>query len=317
MNFTHNNHLKYYIDDRLYGWRQECYERYRVEVGRIDADYYKTSNYVQEQRRTADLIYKDYGKDFAVMFSGGTDSEIVIRSFLAIGIKPKCVFVKFKDDHNIDDYVIAKQITDSLGLVLEVIDFDVIEFYNSGEAADLSSQIQCRQIAYLTIYNAIKNMGLPAVMGGEMLLRRYTKSDKDSGWYYAIRENEDGSAIRFSIKYGIPLVNEWFSYTPEMMAYYLEHRSIQNLVSERYNYKMGSVSSKNEILYSLMPELVKKTKTHGYENLGAFNIETYFELYNTHVPRLESSLDGVKLVDLVKMLGVENNENIKTGYRAQ
>lgn len=317
MNFTHNNHLKYWIDDRLYGTRTECYEKYTVQVGPIDPDYYKTSNYQQEQRRTADLILKDLGRDLVVMFSGGTDSEIVIRSFLDIGYKPRCVFIHFKNGYNNGDYLMALHIAHMLDVELEVLEFDVIEFYKSGHAAELATEIQCRQIAYLTVYNAIKTLGCPAVMGGEMLLRRVIPQNNESEWYYTFRENEDASAIRFSQKYKLPLVNEWFSYTPEMMAYYLEHPGIQSLIENKYNYKLGSVSSKNRILKDLIPQLLDKTKTHGYENLGAFNIETYFELYKTHVPRLESSLDGIKLVDLVKMLGVENNENIKTRYKSQ
>ena len=314
MNFSKNNHIKYWINDRLYGHRQECWEKYRVEVGAIDPDHYRSSSYQDEQDRTADLIYKDFGRDFLVMFSGGTDSEIVIRSFLSIGIKPRCVFIRFKNNYNQADYLIAEEITRSLGLKLEIFDFDVIDFYRSGQAADFAKELQCRQIAYLTVYNAIRTLGAPAVMGGEMLLRRHIPQNAESEWYYVIRENEDASAMRFSLKYNIPLVNEWFSYTPEMMAYFLEHPGIQWLVSEKYNYKLGSVSSKNAILHNLLPGLTKKKKTHGYENLGAFNIETYFELYKTHVPRLESSLDGIKIVDLVKMLGVEDNENIKTRY---
>lgn len=317
MNFTHNNHLKYWIDDKLYGSRQEVYDKYRVEVGRIDPDHYRTSNYQAEQKRTADLIYQDYGKDFVVMFSGGTDSEIVIKSFLEIGIKPRCVFIRFKDNYNDGDYQIALKIAMLHDLELEIFDFDVLDFYNSGQAAEFAAEIQCRQIAYLTVYNAIRELGVPAVMGGEMLLRRVIPQNAESEWYYTFRENEDASAMRFSNTYGIPLVNEWFSYTPEMMAYYLEHPGIQNLISNKYNYKLGSVSSKNRILHDLIPGLVRKQKTHGYENLGAFNIETYFELYKTHTNRLESSLDGIKMVDLVRMLGVEDNANIKTRYNTQ
>lgn len=314
MNFTYLNHLKYYIDDKLYGNREHCWEKYKVEVGPIDRDHYRKSSYAAEQQRTADLIYRDYGQDFAVMFSGGTDSEIVIRSFLSIGVKPRCVFIRFANDYNLGDYEIAQQVTNELGLKLEVIDFDVIDFYRSGRAAELATEIQCRQIAYLTVYNAIRQLSLPAVMGGEFLLRRSVPQNGESFWYYVLRENEDASAMRFSLKYQIPLVNEWFSYTPEMMVYYLEHTITRWLVTNKYNYKLGSVSTKNATLHDMLPGLTKKKKTHGYENLGAFNIETYFELYRTHIPRLESSLDGIKLTDLVKQLGVEDNENIKTRY---
>ena len=314
MNFTFNNHLKYWIDDRLYGSRQECYEKYRVEVGAIDLDHYQRSSYPEEQLRTADLVRQDLGKDLVVMFSGGTDSEIVLRSFLSIGFKPRCVFIRFPNEYNHGDYLHAVKISEELDINLEIFDFDVVDFYRSGAAAELATEIQCRQIAYLTVYNAIKTLGCPAVMGGEMLLRRHIPQNAESEWYYTFRENEDASAIRFSLKYDIPVVNEWFSYTPEMMVYYLEHPLSQWLIEEKYNYKLGSVSTKNQVLHSFLPDLSKKTKTHGYENLGAFNIESYFELYKTHIPRLESSLDGIKIKELVKMLGVEHNENIKTRY---
>jgi len=149
---------------------------------------------------------------------------------------------------------------------------------------------------------------LPAVMGGEMLLRRQVPSDRDSFWYYVIRENEDASAMRFSLKYNIPLVNEWFSYTPEMMVYYLRHPTIVKMVSERFNFKLGSVSTKNSVLYEYMPSLVRKAKTTGYEKLLGFNEETYNTLNQTHVRRLEPSLDGIAFAELYKQLGI-NNEN--------
>ena len=301
MNFTQNNHLTYTIGDRLFEKRETPYEKFKVNVGKIDLDYYKTSNWLEEQYRTADLIHKEYGNDFVVMFSGGTDSEIVLRAFKHIGVNPRVVFIKFKNDYNISDYQIAQRITDDIGMKLEAVEFDVKDFYHSGQAYDFSAEIQCRQMAYLTVYHHIHQMQLPAVMGGEMMLRRHT-SLEGSKWYYCFRENEDASAMRFSLKYNIPLVNEWFSYTPEMMGYYLEYPKIQRLINERFNYKTSSVSSKNDILKELMPSILDKVKTHGYEKLMGFNGETYNALYLSHVRRLESSLDGIFIENLTTQL---------------
>ncbi len=297
MNFTHNNHLTYTIGGRLFGVRESIYEKYKVSAGKVDLDYYKTSNWLNEQYRTADLIHKDFGKDFVVMFSGGTDSEIVLRAFKKIGITPRAVFIKFKDDYNLGDHAIANTIATELDIKMETIEFDVKDFYYSGQAYEFAGDIQCRQIAYLTVYHHILKLSVPAVMGGEMLLRRHV-TPTDSKWYYCIRENEDASAMRFSLKYNIPLVNEWFSYTPEMMAYYLEHPDIQSLINTRLNYKLASVSSKNRILQKLMPEIVDKTKTTGYEKIMGFNGESYRNLYESHIKRLESSLDGIFIDDL-------------------
>lgn len=311
MNFTQNNHLTYTIGDRLFGYRETLYEKYKVNVGKIDQDYYKTSNWLEEQYRTANIVSKEFGKDLVVFFSGGTDSEIVLKAFHQIGVKPRAIFIKFKNDYNIEDFKIAVSIAEEMAINLEVIEFDVKEFYRSGEAAEFAELLQCRQIAYLTVYYNILKLQAPAVMGGEMLLRRHVTSS-DSKWYYCIRENEDASAMRFSLKYNIPLVNEWFSYTPEMIGYYLEDPEIQQLVTNRYNYKLASVSSKNPILRRLFPNIIPKIKTTGYERLLGFNGETYRELYLTHPRRLESSLDGIFIDDLKFQLYGSDYDSGKT-----
>jgi hypothetical protein len=59
---------------------------------------------------------KEFGKDLVVMFSGGTDSEIVLRSFLKIGIVPRCCFINFVGDYNIEDRLVAQKICDDLNV---------------------------------------------------------------------------------------------------------------------------------------------------------------------------------------------------------
>ena len=301
MNFTYNNHLKYTIGGREFGYRENSYEKYKVTVEQIDQQHYNTSNYSHELRRTADLIYKDYGKDFALFLSGGTDSEIVARNFVDIGIKPKCFVIKFKDDYNASDVDEAIDLAKELELDLHLIDFDIKDFMYSGEASQFGKELQCTQITYLMVYHSIKKIGLPAVMGGEVLLKRNINTEP-STWYYCLRENEDASAMRFSNKFNIPLVNEYFTYTPELLLYYLENIDIQQLVTTKYNYKLTSVSSKNAILKKLVPEIRVRKKTHGFENLLAFNYESYRKMTFEQIMRLESSLDGIEYNTIINML---------------
>lgn len=301
MNFTYNNHLKYTIGGREFGYRENSYEKYKVTVEQIDQQHYNTSNYSHELRRTADLIYKDYGKDFALFLSGGTDSEIVARNFVDIGIKPKCFVIKFKDDYNASDVDEAIDLAKELELDLHLIDFDIKDFMYSGEASQFGKELQCTQITYLMVYHSIKKIGLPAVMGGEVLLKRNINTEP-STWYYCLRENEDASAMRFSNKFNIPLVNEYFTYTPELLLYYLENIDIEQLVTTKYNYKLTSVSSKNAILKKLVPEIRVRKKTHGFENLLAFNYESYRKMTFEQIMRLESSLDGIEYNTIINML---------------
>jgi len=308
MNFTHENHLSYTINGVPYGLRNNSIEKYKVFVKSIDKDHYRTSNYQKELLRTADLIYKDYGKDFALFLSGGTDSEIVLRNFLDIGIKPTCYTIKFKDDYNLSDVNEAIDLAKELDTPLNIIDFDVKDFLYSGEASEFGKQLQCTQITYLMVYHSILKTGLPAVMGGELLLKRNINTDP-STWYYCLRENEDGSAMRFSLKYNLPLVNEYFSYTPELMLYYLEDPDIQSLVTTKYNYKLTSVSSKNAILKKLVPDIRVRKKTHGFEKLLGFNFEAYRQLSGEQILRLESSLDGIEYNTVIQQLRGNSGNN--------
>jgi len=300
MNYTLNNHLYYTIGGRKFGHRESGLEKYEVFTGQIDKDHYRTSSWRDELKRTADTVLTEYGKDLVVFLSGGTDSEIVVRNFLEIGFKPKCVTIKFKDDYNAADVVEAEEIAKHLDVKLDILNFDIKDFYHSGEAEVFSKEIDCTQITYLMVYYHIKKLGFPAVMGGEQMLRK-SASNKGTSWYHCFRENEDASAMRFSEKYQIPLVNEWFSYTPEMMLYYLEDYQIQTLVNLP-NFKLSSVSSKNDILRELFPEIREKLKTHGFERLLGFNTEVYGKLKHNPVRKLVLSLDGIEISKLIKHL---------------
>lgn len=299
--FTFNDHLKYTIGGRLYGFRENSFEDFKVSVGKIDEDHYSRSSYRKELLRTAHSIYQEFGKDLVVFLSGGTDSEIVLRSFLSIGIKPKCAIIAFENDYNLADVMDAVNLTLELDVPYEILKFDVKNFMNSGEASDFGKKLQCTQITYLTIYYHILKLGMPAVMGGEVLLKRNTNLT-DSKWYYCLRENEDCSAMRFVNLFNIPLVNEFFSYTPELLLYYLEHPDTVNLVNTKYNYKLTSVSSKNALLRKLCPEVVRRIKTHGFENLLGFNFESYRTLASQQIARLESSVDGIYYDEVIKKL---------------
>jgi hypothetical protein len=301
MNFTHDNHLKYYIGNRLCGFRQDGLEPYSVTVGSVDPQQYRTSTYKSELVRTARLIKEDLGSDLVLMLSGGTDSEIVLRSFLQTGYTPRCVMTRFKDDYNYHDVREAIELCNHLDVPLEFVEFDVKDFFYSGEAAEFGKSLQCTQVTYLMVYHTIMKLGMPAVMGGEVLLRRNINTDPSS-WYYCFRENEDASAMRFTNTYGVPLVNEYFSYTPELLLHYLKRPEIESLVSNRLNYKLASVSSKNAILKTLVPEIMVRKKTHGFEQLIAFNFEAYRKLASQQILRLEPSLDGIEYNQIINQL---------------
>ena len=90
-------------------------------------------------------------------------------------------------------------------------------------------------------------------------------------------------------------------HTPELLLYWLENPLVKELVTNRYNYKLNSASSKNSILSTLY-KTRPKSKTHGFEKLLDFNQEVYKELGRTQIKRLESSIDGIPYDTVIQQL---------------
>ena len=222
------------------------------------------------------------------------------RSFVHIGIKPRAVFIKFKNDYNIHELVAAQAIADSVGVNLEILPFDIINYVRSGYAQEMAKELQTHKLGFLSVYRGVNELQAPAVMGGSLTFFR-NPTLTGSIWKADITESESAS-IRASIKYNVPLVQEWFSYTPEVMGYFLEDPTIHWVITERYNYKGWTDGMKNEIFQKWMPDIIKKNKGTGYEYLTGFMTETNNLLRRSIIPNYDDSVDGILVDDLRQQL---------------
>jgi hypothetical protein len=267
-NFTHNNHYKHFIDGELFGVRTGKYQQYTNDVGTVDMDYYRKSNFNKERLRVAQLQYNDLGKDLVLFVSGGLDSEIMVRSYVQQGLKPLCIVIRFIGDYNASDVNEAVSLLTELEVPYKIIDFDVKEFYFSGRAAELAKEIQCQLLPFLVFFEVSRKLNVPTVLGGELLIERYRGANNSLKWVLRNLETYEAAHVRFAKKYNIPFVIEWFNYTPELMLYYLEDFAIKDLVVDRTPY-WSITPIKNMVLRRIVPGLRKKAKGTGYENLKA------------------------------------------------
>lgn len=272
-NFTHNNHYKHFIDGELFGVRSSKFQQYTTDVGVVDMDYYRNSDYNKERLRIAQLQYNDLGKDLVLFVSGGLDSEIMVRSYVEQGLKPLCIIIKFKGDYNISDVNEAVSLLTELEVPYKIIDYDIKDFYHSGAAAELAVEIQCELLPFLAFFDVSRKLGVPTVLGGELLLERYRGPNQVPQWVLRNLETYEAAHVRFSKKYNIPFIIEWFSYTPEIMLYYLENIQVKKLIEPNSAY-WSITPVKNVILRSIIPNLRVKSKGTGYENLKGLLVES-------------------------------------------
>lgn len=267
-NLTHNNHYKHFIDGELFGVRTSKFQQYTTDIGSVDMDYYLKSDYNKERLRIARLQWDDLGKDLVLFVSGGLDSEIMVRSYVEQGLKPLCIIIKFVGDYNIADVSEAVDLLTELDVPYMIIDFDVKEFYHSGRAAALAKEIQCELLAFLVFFDVSRSLGVPTVLGGELLIEKYRGKNHVPHWVLRNLETYEAAHVRFSRIYNIPFVIEWFSYTPEIMLYYLDQPVVKRLIGTASPY-WSITPVKNQILRRMIPGLRKKSKGTGYENLKA------------------------------------------------
>ena len=88
---------------------------------------------LKEEALLAAKSTKDHFPDqkLNLFFSGGLDSELMLKSFLAIGEKPNIFIVRYEDDINLYDVSYAISIANSMNVDIKIIDMNIKKFFEN------------------------------------------------------------------------------------------------------------------------------------------------------------------------------------------
>lgn len=285
MHLTHADHLQWSVTDAFsgrvvpFGTRQNSEDKFNFSMGKIQT---RDSWWVEFQRGIQKLI-DDHGTKLSLFYSGGSDSEIVLKCLLDMGVRPEVHTIRFTNGANSHETGYAEEFCKSLGLNQIFWDHDIIDYIRNERYMDLAMTYKCSQLAYLTVLEYIKRVDLPAVMGGEVYFQKHPRNDgavkSPFEWYYIYREDEDGVTYRYSNATGHPLINEVFTYTPEMLYSWLTTPEVKAAANNEYPGKLTLLSVKRGIYEREMgTELFAKSKFTGYEFMGWTNAATQRKL---------------------------------------
>lgn len=230
-----------------------------------------------------------------ICYSGGLDSEIVLVSFLEARreFDPEfpidVVTLVLKGDLNRHDTDFVDRFKERLsslghssaGLKFKVQKLDASEFWNSTEFLSLAKETQivspiviCQ--AWLCGEMLRENPAyLPIIGQGEIHLVKDTPKEYQPGvsqylpslWRIAETENLCG-LYRYFIRRSAPAVPGFFQFLPEQFETQLRTNPvIHELVSHTRVGKLGTRSSKREIVLHDYPELEIRPKFHGFETI--------------------------------------------------
>jgi hypothetical protein len=273
--YTENNHFKFGYDNQWFIDRPNVNNKWSVQYGQCKRP---VQNWREECKLAASKIYDQRkGLPIDILFSGGKDSEITLRSFLEIKVPVNVHFVDY-DFYNMYDKRWATKICEFFNIKLNIHNLDIRKFWRSDECmqiANSSKSVSPQLISQQWLMSQVD--GIPVLGSGECYTARsdiaiQKKIEKghrnlnNVNWVLVERE-KIATWYRYLISNNRPGIPGFFQYTPELMLSFLEDPICQDLHSNITKGKLSNSSSKSSICLKHWPEVKKRYKKTGFENL--------------------------------------------------
>jgi hypothetical protein len=210
-------------------------------------------------------VYNDLKPE--LFFSGGVDSELMVRAFLAIGYTPNVYIVRYENDINISDVSYAVTVCTSLNIDYKIIDFNLERFYNNDaeQISELAQIDRPRALPQCKFLNLVS--GLPLLASSD--ITAYRKNDDytvKGEWLIRCWEHDVGWS-KYAREINRPAVPEWLKWTPELVYSFSKLKWFQKLTSDQYPRRLGTNSTKIIGYQEVHPDLILRKKLTGFEKI--------------------------------------------------
>lgn len=212
-----------------------------------------------------------------IFFSGGSDSELLLRTYLDIGSNPEVYIVRYENDYNIYDVSYAITICNILGVKYHLIDFQLEKFYEN-DAENISEIAQIdrpRALLYCKFLELVD--GLPILGEGDPYWIRLNDNYLQKG-QWRCRDMETFIGWDKYARYlNRPAVPQFFKWTPGLILSHTRLNWFTKLINDEYPGKLGTNSTKLQGYKEIYSDLLDRKKQTGFEN--ADSLMTEFELF--------------------------------------
>jgi hypothetical protein len=207
------------------------------------------------------------GERLGVLFSGGSESELLIRLYKEIGKDVVAYIFRYEDDINLYDVSYAVTIAESLSVPYKVIDFNLKKFYlNDAEQISELAQVDrpraLPQLKFLDYFDEV-------AIAGASDPTWYRPSDdysKKVEWLMCDFEHDVGWS-KYVKEISRPAIMEWFKWTPEMVVGFTKSKWFHNLTNDHYYGKLGINSTKLIGYREAYPSMIDRIKKTGFETV--------------------------------------------------
>jgi len=277
----------YTSENNWYSWQYGNLPNFSKQTGNLEfkttfSTYTgKVGTFKEELLKAAASTVDHSNGKISLLFSGGVDSEVMLRSFLEIKANIEVIIVRYENDYNLYDVSHAIVICEGLNIPYKIIDFSLIKFYEN-DAIKYSKLSQIDRPRALPYCKILETVDYFPVMGASDLSPYRTDSDYSvqGTWMNRCWEHDIGWS-KFLRAINRPGIAEWFKWTPGLVLSYLNTDWFNNLTSDRYYGKLGANSTKIIGYREAYPQLIDRVKQTGFEKIDYIADEVEKEL--THL----------------------------------
>jgi len=264
----------YTSENNWYSWQYGDQKKFGRQTGGLELKtFYGKCNYeigdfkTELTRAAASTLDHFPGLRPNIFFSGGIDSEMIVRAYLKIGANPEVFIVKYEDNINILDVSYAIVVCDLLGVKYNIIDFNLKNFYeNDAELIANQSQIdEPRLFPHLKFTEYADGVAIVGHYGSA-----WTRLDKDysSKSKWVLRNFEWGiGSNKYNILHNRSAIHQWWHWTPGLILSYTKLNWFNNLTNNKFEGKTGVNATKLLGFQEIYPDLIPRSKYTGFEKI--------------------------------------------------
>ncbi len=260
--FYKNNWFSYSYDGIEFGNKLDFNSKFTID---IKPTITNVKTYHEELIENAKKIRDIISGPLDLLFSGGIDSEVILRLYNDLKIPLNVFIFKYENEYNHREFSHALKICDKLNITPKIIDFNLKKFFEN-EAYDYWIKVKCNSSSWLPHMKMLEYLnGTPIIGSGEPYWRRTSRDlTKKANWLYEISESAKSWTIygKF-IKRDI--ISDWYEYSPEIIISHLNLPLIQKLTNDQISGKLSSLSSKAVLHKDIWPDIEIRPKLVGFE----------------------------------------------------
>lgn len=220
---------------------------------------------------SCELMYdrlRRYTPVINLFFSGGMDSECILKCFAELKIPVRAIIIQHKYIPDMEETINAIKVCDQLAIPYELIPIDLFSLYNTGRIIDLGIKYQTSHPAMIQLLHVIDMLHEPAIVCDDIrLVKRASLNSIDRysiNWYYEINESDDAAFYKYMYITGLPIISDTFRYTPQQWLSMISEYSIKDIV---YN------NRRNQGIVHNNKGLVSSNSTKNKMMGNAFNVK--------------------------------------------